>query len=72
MNLDESELMAIAKVKQRTKLIAWLRRNRIEFKYTADEKHVWTTQHQIEKSYETKLEVVRIGKTAEKAVSAAS
>lgn len=60
MNLSEDELMKIARVKQRSRLIAWLRRNRIEFRYTAD-KRIWTTQHQIEKSYESKLEVVRIG-----------
>ena len=61
MNLDQEQLMKIANVSQRKRLVDWLKRNHISFKYTAGDKKVWTTQHQIEKSFETKTEVIRIG-----------
>lgn len=72
MNLDEEQLMEIAKCRQRARLIAWLKKNRIKFKYTADDKRIWTTQNQVEKAFDTNLEVIRIGQEKEKSLSKAS
>ena len=52
-NIDQAELKRIAKVKQRSALIEWLRNSNIRFGYTGGgEKkgEVWTTQKSLHDS----------------------
>jgi len=64
-HVNQSELFDIAQVKQKNKLIEWLNKNQISYRFTnAGEVkgEVWTTQKQIDDSFDgAKKEVIRFG-----------
>ena len=59
--IKEDELKEIAGVKQQGKLLAWLIESGISYKYNAQKK-VFTTDEQLNKSFEFQPDSIEFGK----------